>query len=190
MRNTPETYIVTAWIIALIVWAIGAFTTKRTVRRQSSASRWIDIGEGWLAGMLLFSSRTGFGPLDRRFVPRSSGAAWVGAGLTIAGVALAIAARFFLGRNWSGTVTIKEGHTLVRTGPYTLVRHPIYSGFLLAILGTALAMGEFRALLAAILVFLLLAHKIILEERFMMEQFGAEYAQYRRHVKALIPFVW
>lgn len=125
-----------------------------------------------------------------RFVPRSYGVAWLGVALTIAGIALAIVARLFLGGNWSGSVTIKQGHTLVRKGPYTIVRHPIYSGFLLAILGTGLAIGEIRALIAAILIFAILAHKINLEERFMMEQFGAEYGQYRRRVKALIPFVW
>ncbi len=123
-------------------------------------------------------------------MPNSPAVAWVGVALTLAGIALAIAARLFLGGNWSGTVTIKEGHTLVRKGPYTLMRHPIYSGFLLAIFGTALAIGEIRALIAASIVLAVLTHKINLEERFMMEQFGAEYAQYRRKVNALIPFVW
>ena len=98
-------------------------------------------------------------------------------------------ARFFLGRNWSGIVTIKQGHTLVRKGPYRFVRHPIYTGLLLAIFGTALAIGEIRALIGAGLVFALFVHKISLEESFMTEQFGADYADYRRNVKALIPFV-
>lgn len=174
----------------MVVWLAGAFNTKRMVRRQSAGSRWLDIGEACMASLFLFWKRMQFGPLARRFVPNARFFAWIGVALTIAGFLLAIAARLFLGGNWSGTVAIKERHTLASMGPYALVGHPIYSGFLLAILGTALAIVEIRALIAATLVFLMLAHKRNLEERFMMGQFGATYAEYRRQVKALIPFVW
>jgi len=190
MLGHPATYIDAAWITAAVVWVIGAFTTKRTVRRQSSASRLLDLGEAWLALLLLSAKRMQFGLLALRFVPDWSGVAWLGVAVTLAGVALGICARLFLGSNWSATVTIKERHTLVRRGPYALVRHPIYSGFLLAIFGTALAIGEIRALIGASVVLAILVHKIFLEERFMSEQFGAEYAEYRREVKALVPFVW
>ncbi len=190
MHANPQTFIGTAWIVTVIVWLIGAFATKPTARRQPAESRWLDIGEAWMAALLLFRNRLRFGPLERRFVPNTQSVVWLGVALTIAGLSLAIAARLFLGGNWSGTVTIKKGHTLVRRGPYALVRHPIYSGILLAILGTALAIGEIRALMGASLVFLILWHKMNLEERFMTEQFGASYAEYRHQVKALIPFVW
>jgi protein-S-isoprenylcysteine O-methyltransferase len=106
------------------------------------------------------------------------------------GAVLAIWARFSLGGNWSATVTIKAGHTLVRRGPYALVRHPIYSGLLLALLGTVLLFNQVRCLLALALIVLMLASKIRMEERFMAEQFGAEYVAYKQRVKALIPFVW
>ena len=85
---------------------------------------------------------------------------------------------------------MKQDHELVRNGPYALVRHPIYSGLALAILGTALAVGEVRCLLAFILVVFEFKRKSLQEERFMIEQFGAQYVQYRREVKSLIPFVW
>jgi protein-S-isoprenylcysteine O-methyltransferase Ste14 len=87
-------------------------------------------------------------------------------------------------------VTVKAGHTLIRGGPYAVVRHPIYSGLSLAVLGTALAVGELRGLLAVGLVAFGFWHKSLLEERFMREEFGAEYERYCRDVKALIPFVW
>jgi protein-S-isoprenylcysteine O-methyltransferase Ste14 len=95
-----------------------------------------------------------------------------------------------LGGNWSGRVTIKEGHTLEKRGPYAIVRHPIYSGLLLAVLGTAIAFREIRGLIAVALVFAMLLMKSRMEERFMMEEFGSVYRDYGRQVKALIPFVY
>jgi protein-S-isoprenylcysteine O-methyltransferase len=122
-------------------------------------------------------------------VPESAGSAYAGLALTIAGAAFAVWARVFLGGNWSSSVTIKENHTLVRTGPYSVVRHPIYSGFLLAVTGTAIAAGEARSFLALVLIFVAFRLKLQVEEGFMIEQFGAEYEEYAHHVKALIPFV-
>jgi len=98
-------------------------------------------------------------------------------------------ARLVLGRNWSGTVTVKQEHTLVRQGPYVIVRHPIYTGLLAAGLGTAIAYGQIRGLIAVALFLLLFILKIRIEERFMREQFGDDYRIYQEQVKALIPFV-
>jgi protein-S-isoprenylcysteine O-methyltransferase Ste14 len=95
-----------------------------------------------------------------------------------------------LGGNWSGAVTVKEGHTLICRGPYTIVRHPIYSGLLLALLGVALIIGEVRGLLGVGVLFLSYWLKSRMEERFMLEQFGAGYRQYQQRVKALIPHVF
>ena len=184
-------YINVVWIVALIVWAAGSLTTKRTSRAQSVGSRLIQTAWFILAFLLLFNDTLRFGPLAWRFLPRSSVFDYVGLVLTVAGVAFAICARFFLGRNWSGTVTIKRNHTLIRTGPYAVVRHPIYAGLSLAILGTAIAIGEIRGLAATGAAMVGMRLKSRLEEAFMMEQFGAEYAQYRKDVRAaMIPFVW
>jgi protein-S-isoprenylcysteine O-methyltransferase Ste14 len=179
----------TVWVIVGIVWAIGAVVTKRTKRTEATGLRVIHIALVAAAFFLLFSLRARLGPLAWRFVPESKSAAYAGLALTIAGAAFAIWARLFLGGNWSSSVTIKEDHKLVRTGPYALVRHPIYSGFLLAIAGTAIAVGEARGFLAIILAFLAWRLKSKVEEGFMIEEFGAEYEEYQRHVKALIPFV-
>ena len=99
-------------------------------------------------------------------------------------------ARLHLGGNWSGTVTIKRGHTLVRTGPYAVVRNPIYTGLLVAALGTAIALGHLRDLAATGTLLALYLYKIRVEERFMTEQFSEQYLQYKRETKTLIPFVW
>jgi protein-S-isoprenylcysteine O-methyltransferase Ste14 len=85
-------------------------------------------------------------------------------------------------------VTIKEGHQLVTTGPYAIVRHPIYTGLLLAIAGSAIAIGEWRGVLAVVVAFASFLHKLRLEERWMRQQFGEAYRSYCRRVPALLPF--
>ncbi len=139
---------------------------------------------------LLFSNRAAAASLARRFVPSTAMVAYIGLALTIAGIAFAIWARFFLGTNWSATPSIKQGHELVRSGPYAIVRHPIYSGLLLGLLGTAIYAGDFRALAAFGIVLIGLKWKSLTEESLMQQQFGAQYMEYRRQVKGIIPFVW
>jgi protein-S-isoprenylcysteine O-methyltransferase Ste14 len=95
---------------------------------------------------LPFSARLRVGPLAWRFVPDSPVVDWAGQADTAAGCAFAIWARMLLGGNWSASVTVKHDHQLIRQGPYSIVRHPICSGLLLALLGTALALGELRGI--------------------------------------------
>ncbi|MEJ2007994.1 MAG: isoprenylcysteine carboxylmethyltransferase family protein [Acidobacteriota bacterium] len=178
------------WIVFLVVWGIGALAQKRTVRRESAGSRLVQVLLTALAVVLLWGHGLGFGPLARPFVPRSLIFLLLGLALTVAGLAFAISARVVIGRNWSGVVTVKKDHELIRNGPYALVRHPIYTGVLLALLGTAMAFAEVRGLLAVAVATLALWMKSRREELFMIEEFGAEYAQYKQKVKALIPFVW
>jgi protein-S-isoprenylcysteine O-methyltransferase len=178
-----------AWVVVGIVWLIGAARTKRTAQAQSWGSRLVHISLAAAAFVLLFNPIMAIGPLAWRFVPDSTLIAYTGLALTLAGTGFAIWARVFLGRNWSANVTIKEEHQLIQSGPYAVVRHPIYSGFLLGLLGTALVLGEVRGLVALPLAFLAWWFKSRLEEKFMQQQFGAEYAEYKRRVKALIPFV-
>ena len=114
----------------------------------------------------------------------------IGLVMTIAGAMLALWARFRLGRNWSGIVTIKEDHELIQTGPYRLVRHPIYSGILLAALGTALAFGRVIFLVDAGIVLGLLFWKSRIEDGFLAAHFGQAFEDYRRRVAALIPWLF
>lgn len=178
------------WIAALVVWVVGALTAKRTVRRQPFGSRLVQVVFFGLTFLLLWDHKLHSGLLVRRFVPPSGAAGFTGLVLTAVGVGVAIWARFYLGGNWSGAVTVKENHTLIRSGPYSVVRHPIYAGLELAILGTGIAIGELRGLAAAGAALIGMKLKSLLEERFMTEQFGAEYEQYKKKVKGIIPFVW
>ncbi len=190
MNPAVYRYIDDTWIAVGIIWLIGAFTAKPAVRVQSARSRLLHICVLGLAYVLLFTNELRFGPLGWRFAPASSAILYTGFSLTVAGLLFTIWARFFLGRNWSGTVTVKQDHTLVQTGPYAVVRHPIYSGITLALLGTAIAFGEVRGLVAVALAVIGWRLKFRMEEQFMTEQFGAEYLGYKRRVKGLIPFVW
>jgi protein-S-isoprenylcysteine O-methyltransferase Ste14 len=182
----PNVWYTAAWLSLAAVWLAAAVASKRTIRRETALSRIMYGALFALACILLFQPWR-LGPLDSRFVPDARIYAACGLVLTVAGVAFAIWARFALGRNWSGTVTIKQDHVLIRHGPYRFVRHPIYSGILLAMAGTALGYGRAGCLIGLAMALLSLWIKSRKEEEFMIGQFGAQYIQYRREVKALIP---
>lgn len=190
MQAEIQRWVGMLWIGFLVLWTAAALIQKRTVRKQSTSSRLLQLFLAALAFMLLARPEFNFGFLARPFVPAGIFSSYLGLGLTMLGFAIAIWARVILGGNWSATVTIKKDHELVRNGPYALVRHPIYSGALLALLGTAIVFHGIRGLLAFAVAFLALRMKSLREEKFMMEEFGGAYALYSQKVKALIPFIW
>jgi protein-S-isoprenylcysteine O-methyltransferase Ste14 len=106
----------------------------------------------------------------------------------IAGLGFAVWARVHLGRNWSGAVTVKEGHELIRTGPYGYVRHPIYTGVLTGLLGTVICSGTVRAALGFLIIAIALMRKLSIEEAMMRETFPDQYQKYCEKVPALVPF--
>ncbi len=126
--------------------------------------------------------------LNERLFPWAPWEFWTAALVTAAGLGFAVWARLHLGRNWSGTVTLKQSHELITTSPYSLVRHPIYTGLLIAFLGSAMARGEWRGVLAVAIAWVALWRKLRLEERWMRDLFGEQYAAYQQRVPALIPF--
>jgi protein-S-isoprenylcysteine O-methyltransferase Ste14 len=190
MQEVIQKWVGLLWIGFLVLWTVAALVQKRTVRRDSTSSRLVQLSLAAVAFMLLASPRLNSGLLATPFVPGNIFFSFLGLSLTILGFAFAIWARVFLGGNWSAAVTVKKDHKLVRNGPYALVRHPIYSGALLALLGTAIVFHGIRGLLAFAVALLALGMKSRREEAFMTEQFGAEYMEYRQKAKALIPFVW
>jgi protein-S-isoprenylcysteine O-methyltransferase Ste14 len=126
--------------------------------------------------------------LAQPFLPSSPIGTWLGVALTALGLGIAVAARIHLGGNWSARVEIKEDHSLIRTGPYRYVRHPIYSGILLALVGSAMALDRWRALLGFALIFAALLLKARHEEE-RLRQVLPEYGAYARETAALIPFL-
>ena len=129
------------------------------------------------------------GWLGARWLPRTWTGYEVGVTLVALGLAFSVWARIALGGNWSGSVTLKQHHDIIRTGPYRFIRHPIYTGLVVAFLGSALARGEWRGLVAVAIVVAALWRKWRLEERWLEEFFGPAYADYRRATWALIPFL-
>lgn len=189
MRHWFNLAVASLWVALGLVWLVGAVIAKRSVRRQSWASRLGQELPVVAAFYLLFVPELRPQWLQRRFVTESPASMWIGLGLTALGIGFAIWARLWIGANWSGTITIKAKHELIQNGPYALVRHPIYSGFLLAILGTAIVRGELGGLLALPLAALGWTLKLRMEESFMVQQFGTAYLDYKRRVKALVPYV-
>ena len=180
----------TVWVAWVMLWWVFALNVKTTVRRQPVLPRLLNLVLLYGAGALLWAPRIWGPALDERFLPGAQWQFWaaLGAALTLVGLLFTVWARIYLGRNWSGTgATIKADHELVTGGPYALVRHPIYSGLELAFIGTALAIGQWRGVLAIVLALIAVVHRIIVEERLMREQFGAAYDAYARRVRALVP---
>lgn len=180
-----------AWIAFLLYWGVQWLSVKRATRTEPLALRllayWLPLA---VAASLLGPGDWYIGcPLHERWLPKSLLLKTVGVALTFAGVALAIQSRRLLGRNWSSEVQIKQDHELIQAGPYRLVRHPIYTGLLLAFFGTALKMGDWRGVLALAIVFASFWYKLRHEERWLLESFGPPYADYMRRTKALIPGV-
>jgi protein-S-isoprenylcysteine O-methyltransferase Ste14 len=178
------------WLVWLVYWCVAAIGTKATRRQESVGSRLLHIVPLAIGIVLLASPHAAAGWLAVRFLPRSLAWFWLGFALVAAGLGVAMAARVWLGGNWSGTVTLKQDHELIRGGPYRWVRHPIYTGLLLALMGSAIAMNEWRGLIGVALITLALLRKIVVEERFLTEQFGDDYRRFRAAVPALIPRPW
>ena len=176
------------WLVFIAVWIAMARGGKAVAERESVASRLSHYLPLALAIYLLAAPRVPIAPLNDRFAPLSLWLVQLGAALTFAGITFAIWARMWIAGNWSSDVTLKRDHELVVDGPYRWVRHPIYTGILLALAGTALAVGEWRGTLAVVLACAAYWRKLRIEEAVMRRQFGEAYAAYAERVPALIPF--
>lgn len=175
------------WYAFAVVWLIGAVKLKSTKATESDAARLYTSAVLILAGVLLFERGWHLGILGTRIFPWTAVAGCCGLALTFAGAAIAIWARINLGSNWSARITLKLDHELIRSGPYKYVRHPIYTGMITALLGTAVVVDEWRGLLGMALAIVGLSFKAQREEKFMQSEFGESYQEYRRRTGFLVP---
>jgi len=178
------------WLIFCLVWLIAALGVKKNIVTRPA---WVRLPARIAIAavvLLVFVRRVD----DRLLVASvavllaSPVVALIGTLLCAAGIAFAMWARMVIGRNWGTPMTLKQGHELVTTGPYAYVRHPIYSGVLLAMFGSVLVMS-----LLWIVVLLLNGLQFIYaarrEEQLMLKTFPNEYAHYMQRTKMIIPFV-
>jgi protein-S-isoprenylcysteine O-methyltransferase Ste14 len=192
LSNSPITPILATyalWAAYFVSWSIAAFWSAPTAKRP--------FGVLAIADRILFLG--GFGLLFGLFhvqevalshLTPPNAVAWALVAIAGIGFGLCWWARLHLGRLWSTMITLKEGHRIVDTGPYALVRHPIYTGLLLAVFATAALRATSSAFAGAGILLVALLLRVWREERFLSEQLGAEaYAAYRARVPALVPFL-
>src|SRR5712691_9372727 len=177
------------WTLFAVIWLLAAFATKKSVYQESRLQRLRYIIPLLLGWFLLAKGHRLSDSLNHRVIPHVETLAWTGVVLCIAGLAFCILARFALGRNWSGVVTLKGGHELITYGPYALVRHPIYTGLLTMFVATVIVVGHVAGIIAMPFVFGSLWIKLRHEEELMLEKFPNEYAAYQQRVKRLVPFI-
>jgi protein-S-isoprenylcysteine O-methyltransferase Ste14 len=175
------------WYAFILYWLVSALKRKKTKQRESILQRLVYILPLLIAFYLLYNPRTDFGLLATYFVPHTLEAQWAGVAIMALGVATAIWARVHLGSNWSGVVTLKEGHELIRTGPYRNIRHPIYTGILVAFLGNAIVNGQVRGLMALVVMWASFYIKARREEAFLEQEFGPKFHEHTQHTGMFLP---
>ena len=192
-----ETALTILWVAWIIYWVVGEPLYQYAKHRSKAVLNWGRTRSNILSYVLLMAS---FGILQISFTGQLAflgegflsdevGVSLIGFLLAVAGLAFSVWARLYLGSNWSPIATLKKDQILVTSGPYGIVRHPIYSGLIVAIIGTALAFGGYRVIISILCVFLFAWVRITEEEKLMSKQFGKEYAEYKKKVKAIIPGV-
>jgi protein-S-isoprenylcysteine O-methyltransferase Ste14 len=179
-------FVLLCWAAWSVFWIVSAFFVKRTVERR------FGIWRGFIVlavfGLLALLRRSGAIPASALGYSRAPAVGILADVLTFAGLTVTLWSRAALGSNWSGTVAFKENHELVERGPYRFVRHPIYSGILLMVLGTALISGTVSGFALFVLCCLGLWLKARQEERLLARHFPA-YSSYKARVRAVIPFL-
>jgi protein-S-isoprenylcysteine O-methyltransferase Ste14 len=185
-----EDFFPVVWIVFVLYWQIKAADTKTTQRIEPAGSRILRIFIFLIAIALLSIPRIPLPWLYVQLWPQGYWPFWLGAAITVAGLLFAVWARKYLGRNWSSSVTIKQDHELITTGPYALVRHPIYTGILTGFLGTAIALSQVRGFIALVVMFLVFLAKFRREEEWMRSQFGETYVTYAHRTAALVPYLF
>jgi len=175
------------WLFWLVYWLAAAQRTAANKRMETlleGVSYRIPLAIGvflmvfWRMPLLLRIPALG---------TQSPLAAGTGLAFTVAGLCFAVWGRMHLGKYWSGRITLKENHRVIQTGPYAWVRHPIYSGLILALFGTAITLGTISAFAGFAFMLISFVRKLKIEETWLRYQFGAEYEAYQNRVKALIP---
>lgn len=182
--------IVGLWVAWGVYWSVAARDVKVTLRPTTFSARLLHAGPLVICALLFLVPRVVPEGLDRRFLPQSQVVEAIGTVMVAVGLAFAVWARHHLGPNWSSVVELKRDHVLIQSGPYRVVRHPIYTGLLLGLLGSCVALGEWRGLLGSVLAFTAILLRVRAEDALMARSFGETYRIYRRETPALVPYLF
>ena len=186
---TPESTIVALWIAWLASWGVAAFWSNRTEKGGGIAAEIAFRILFWASATLLLAPFPDHDYAQVQFWRLDAALKWILVALTASGLLFVWWARLHLGRLWSDWLTKKAGHHVVDTGPYRLVRHPIYSGLIFAAFATALEKGNSFALLGAAILTLAFYTRARREERFLRVELGEDaYDVYARKTAMLVPF--
>jgi protein-S-isoprenylcysteine O-methyltransferase Ste14 len=186
MERLATTIILVIWYAIGALWLVMAFNTKRTIQRRGFTVRVVFLV---LVVSFLFRSHSNANEIHDLLWTATPTLAWLGVAFMVVGASFGVWARFTIGTNWSGAVTLKEDHELIQRGPYALVRHPIYTALFTMLLGSAMAYGQYETAVIFVVAVVVFTIKMRAEERLMTEAFPDEYPEYRRRVKAIIPFI-
>jgi len=188
MATLSGALIIGCWVTFIACWIISARRVKAIAEKQSLGSALIHRIPLGLS-FFLMAGRHLPSPFNE---PVSSHGDWAGVAgdlICVLGLFVALWARGTLAGNWSSDVTFKQGHELIRRGPYRFARHPIYTGLLMMCLGTAVEIGRLRGWLALPLMAIAFWIKLTQEDRLLVRHFPDEYPAYQKQVKAIVPFV-
>jgi len=177
------------WMAWVAVWLVWALQSKQTQQHEGIGSRMSYTVFAWASMYLMFFDKHLGGWWPNEILPFRPWMGWAAVAIAALGFAITFWARFTLGSNWSAAVTIKVAHELIRTGPYRWVRHPIYTGAIVAMAGTALAREQWKGVAAVMLLWLSFSIKRLKEEQFMRQIFGAQYIEYSRTTGAIFPML-
>ena len=180
--RTVDIVITVGWVAFWGYWLVSAANIKTA---QTGWNRFIGVRVGMIVLVVILVRFAGFSP---RKATENLALAWCGLAVWLLGLALAVWARLYIGRNWGMPMSRKDDPDLVTSGPYHLIRHPIYTGIILGLIGTALAVSLFGLIVAAVLA-AYFVYSALNEERYMTGLFPDAYPEYKRHSKMLIPFV-
>lgn len=179
------------WLIVLTYWFISGLRAKKVDHQETFFKRFVQYWLPLIIAILLLGPGEWFGHswLRENFVEHTNFVGIIGLVISVIGAIIACTSRYLLGKNWSLSVQKKENHQLIQRGIYKIVRHPIYTGLLLLFIGNAIIVGDYRAIIAVLIVFVSLWLKLKKEEKLLTETFGAKYTEYKNQTKALIPYL-
>lgn len=186
MRNGYISIWIYIWLVFILVWVISAFTAKKTI--------YVNRANIPIRLMIIIMLLAGFYVIIHHhllpiLIVHNQVVNLIGLIITAIGLGIAVWARIYLGSNWGVPMSIKENPELITSGPYKYVRHPIYTGILLAFIGSALVQGLFWFVIFIVfaIYFIFAAGR---EEQQLMQQFPTQYPDYKKRTKSMIPLIW